>query len=499
MSIHCNLIVVLLAAGSVYAQTNGTIVGRVTDPSGSGVPSAKVELVNQNTGIEASTTASGQGEYVLPRVSPGTYRLNVSASGFRTVVRSDIPIQVNQTAREDFALSIGDVASSVQVEAEIPLVQSETSSVGQVVDAAHVREMPLNGRDSIYGLLAMVPGVQDSGSNPMISGSAYRGGTSITVDGANGDDALNERINLPVPSLDSISEFKVLTNGSPAEFGKPAQVIVATKGGGNAIHGSLFEFNRNNVLAAQVHASRQVAKPPYKRNEYGGSVGGPIKKNKLFYFGTFEGLRLVQYTLEQEAVPTAALKAGDFAGIANIKDPLNANALFPGNVIPASRISSVSQTLEKYYPNPNQVGSANGLGTNVGQNVATVQPNDRYSGRADYQISAKDMINVRYFWANNGPYPSATGSGILFGNWNGFGLTSKNLSSVYTRIVTPALVNEFRFNINYWTDYRTPQNNTFNVNSIIPRIPLRKLGWEDCPPSPSVTSRPCLINPARPT
>ena len=330
MNTKQRVILGLLVAASLEAQTAGVIVGRVTDPSGAQVPSAKIELVNQNTVIKANTTASNQGEYVLSRVAPGTYQLSVSAPGFKTTVRNDIPILVNQTAREDVALVVGDIASTVQVEAEIPVVQSETSSIGQVVDGAQVNQMPLNGRDSIYSLLAMVPGVQDSGSNPMISGSAYRGGTSITIDGANGDDALNERINLPVPSLDTIAEFKVLTNGSPAEFGKPAQVIVASKGGTNGIHGSLLEFNRNNVLAAKSHAAQLIAKPPYKRNEFGGSVGGPIKKNKLFYFGSYEGLRLVQYTLTQQSVPTVAMKTGNFAGIFAIKDPLNANALFPG-------------------------------------------------------------------------------------------------------------------------------------------------------------------------
>ncbi len=301
------------------------------------------------------------------------------------------------------------------------------------------------------------------------------------MDGANGDDALNERVNLPVPSLDTIAEFKVLTNGSPAEFGKPAQIIVATKGGGNQIHGSLLEFNRNNVMAAKSHAAELIAKPPYKRNEFGGSVGGPIKKNKLFYFGSYEGLRLVQYTLTQESLPTTAMKAGNFAGIYAIKDPLNANALFPGAVIPASRISPVAQAFLPYLPNPNQPGSSNGLGVNEALNVPTDQPNDRYSARADYQISAKDQLNIRYFWVNNGPYVSATGGGILFDNWSGFGLSSKNLASSYTRILSSSLVNVFTFNINYWSDYRTPQNNTFNVNSVIPQDPAPQTGLGGLP------------------
>ncbi len=470
-----------LIAASLFSQTSGVIVGHVTDPSGGAVAGAKIELENANTGLKTAATASAQGDYILPLVEPGTYKLSATAKGFKAAVRTGVVILVNQTAREDIALAVGDAATSVQVEASVPLVQSETSSIGQVVDGAQVNQMPLNGRDSIYALLATVPGVQNSGSNPMISGSAYRGGTSMTVDGANNDDALNERINLPVPSLDTVSEFKVLTNGSPAEFGKPAQVIVVTKGGGNKIHGSLLEFNRNNVLAATSHAAQLIDKPPYKRNEYGGSVGGPVKKNKLFYFSSFEGLRLVQYTLTQDSVPTPAMKTGNFAGIYAIKDPLAGGALFPGAVIPPTRISPVATTLLQFIPNPNQAGSSNGLGVNLAVNVPTTQPNDRFSTRADYQISSKDTLNVRYYWVNNGPYVSATGGGILTDNWGGFGLTSKNLSSSYTRILTRSLVNVFGFNINYWQDYRTPQNSTFNPNSIIPQDPAPQMGLGGVP------------------
>jgi hypothetical protein len=481
MNIRQMLIVALLAASSIEAQTAGTIVGRVTDQSGAAVPSAKIELTNQNTGIKATVTATNHGEYVLPRVEPGTYQLSVSASGFKASVQNGIEILVNQTAREDVKLTVGDLATSVEVQAEIPAVQSDTSSIGQVVDGAQVSQMPLNGRDSIYSLLATEPGVQDSGSNPMISGSAYRGGTSITVDGANGDDALNERVNLPVPSLEAVAEFKVITNGAPAEFGKPAQVVVVTRGGQNQIHGTLLEFNRNNVMAAKSHAAQLIVKPPYKRNEFGGSVGGPIKKNKLFYYGSFEGLRLVQYSLTQESLPTMAMRTGNFAGIYNIKDPLSNSALFPGAIIPTSRISPVAQAFLPYLPTPNQPGSSNGLGVNEALNVPTDQPNDRYEGRVDYQISSKDTMNVRFTAANNGPYVSATGGGILFDNWAGFGLSNRNLSSSYTRILSSSLVNIFSFNINYWSDYRTPQNSTFNVNSIIPQDPAPQAGLGGLP------------------
>ncbi len=153
----------MLVGSAMFAQTTGVIVGRVVDSSGAGVPKVRIELINQNTGIRETATGTNQGEYVLPRVEPGKYSLSASAPGFKTSIKTGVEILVNQTAREDISLAIGDAATSVQVAAELPVVQSETSSIGQVVDGKQVSQMPLNGRDSIYALLATIPGVQNSG------------------------------------------------------------------------------------------------------------------------------------------------------------------------------------------------------------------------------------------------------------------------------------------------------------------------------------------------
>ena len=263
----------MLSLAPLFAQTTGSIVGRVTDPSKSAIPQAKIELANENTGISSSTAPTTEGDFGFQRLPPGSYRLSVSSEGFNTVVKRNITILVNQTARVDVELEVGKVATSVEVEARTPIVQSETSSLGNVVDSNQVRAMPLNGRTSIYGLMAMAPGVQGAGSNPAIAGAAYRGGTAQTVDGVNNDDAIGERLLGQIPSLDGVSEFKVIANAAPAEFGKSAQVIMASKSGGNALHGSLFEFNRNAVGAAKAHNAQTIAKPPFNRNEYGGSAG----------------------------------------------------------------------------------------------------------------------------------------------------------------------------------------------------------------------------------
>lgn len=467
------LVSVLLAAVSLFGQTAGTIVGRVTDPTSASVAQAKIELVNSETGITSTTTTSPEGEFIIQRLPPGTYQIAVSSDGFKSAIRRNINIFVNQTARVDFQLEMGSVATSVDVTTSAPVVQSETSSVGNVVDENQVRAMPLNGRTGINGLMAMAPGVQQAGSNPAIAGAAYRGGTGQTVDGVSNDDAIGERLLGQMPSLDSVGEFKVIASAAPAEFGKSAQVIIASKSGTNDLHGSLFEFNRNAVLAAKAKNAQTIAKPPFNRNEYGGSVGGPIIKNKLFYFGSFEGLRLVQSSTTQQSMPRPAMKSGDFSALLPatvIKDPLN-GLPFVGNVIPNSRISSTSQQFLKFMPDPNLPGQGTaGLGTNFVANVPQHQPNDRYSIRGDYQLSDRDSISARYFWTNNGPYSTA-GGGVLFGNWDGYGISSKNFAGQYTRVITPTIANVFRVGLNYWEDYRTPQNHDFDPSTIIPGVP----------------------------
>ena len=462
----------LCSAVPLFAQTTGTIVGRVTDPAKAAITRAQIELTSETTGIAATATPTAEGDFTFPRLAPGTYQLKVSADGFKAQVRRNIAILVNQTARLDVELAVGTVTSSIEVDAQAPVVQSETSSLGNVVDSHQVEAMPLNGRTSIYGLMAMMPGVQQAGSNPAIAGAAYRGGTGQTVDGVSNDDAIGERLLGQVPSLDGIAEFKVIANAAPAEFGKNAQIIMASKSGGNDLHGSLFEFNRNAVMAAKAHNAQTIAKPAFNRNEYGGSVGGPIRKNKLFYFGSFEGLRLVQSTTTQLSDPTAAMMSGNFSGLPTIiKDPLASGAPFAGNIIPTTRISAISQKFLPYIPTPNLPGQgATGLGTNFVTNVPQHQPNDRYSVRADYQLSDKDMISARYFWTNNGPYSTA-GGGMPYGNWDGFGISTQNFSGQYTRVITPSIANVLRVGLNYWTDYRMPQNHLLDPSTIIPGDP----------------------------
>ncbi len=470
----------LLAAPLGFAQTTATIVGRISDPAGAVVAGAAILVENTGTGLPVKVSTGSGGEYAVPNLVPGPYRVTASAPGFKTRVTDGLALSVNQTARVDITLEVGDVATRVEVEARTPVVQSETSSVGSVVDGNQVAAMPLDGRGSVYSLLSLAPGVQRSGSNPMVAGGTWVGSTNMTVDGTSNNDIGNERLVGPVPSLDAVAEFKVIANGASAEFGHGgAQVVMITKSGSNEFHGSLFAFNRNRALSAKNFFATQLPKPAFNRNEFGGTLGGPVVRNKLFFFGSFEALRLSQAQTAVHAMPTTALKTGNFAGLAALRDPFANGTPFAGNAIPTSRFSPASNELLKFTSDPNGPGTgAAGLGNNFTVNLPRLEGIDRYSGRGDYQLTSRDRLTARYYHANNGPFVAPAAGTDKWGNWGGFGIATRNLASSYMRVISPAMLNEFRFGYNREVNFRTPQNFEYDPSKVIPGLiaPVAGLG-----------------------
>lgn len=477
-----SVLLLFLVAAPLSGQTTGAVLGRVTDPSGAVVPSAMVEIVSEQTALSTSTTAGPQGDYTLPNVEPGRYRVNVSAAGFKTRVVRTVSVSVNQTVRLDVALEVGDVATTVEVKATASVVESDRSSVGSVVDGRQIAAMPLNGRTDIFTLLALAPGVQRSpfSANPLISGGTHFGSTNMVVDGVTNNDVGNERLLGPIPSLDAIAEFKVIASGASAEFGRGgAQVVVVTKSGTNDLHGSLFVFNRNRALSAKNFFATQLPKPPFNRNEFGATLGGPIVRNKLFFFAGYEGLRRRETTTSVVAMPTPALKAGDFSGLPPIRDPLT-GAPFAGNRIPADRISPVARELLKFASDPNTPTTApGGLGNNFTFNVPTREDMDRYSVRIDHRATPADHLSGRFFAVENGPFVSFLGGGTnKFGNWGGFGVATRNAMVEYTRILSSSMLNQVRVGFSQERNFRTPQNPNFDPSRLIPGLipPVPGLG-----------------------
>src|SRR5215469_531535 len=316
----------LFCSALLIAQsTGGRILGRVTDPSGAVVANVKVTLINEATGTQRFVTTNESGDYVLVEVVPGTYYTEYELTGFKKNVRHGITVDVNQVVTLNMVLQLGEAKEIVDVTSEAPLVDTTTTQLGAVVNNRSVNELPLNQRDT-YQFLQLQPGVQSQLGS---SGSTFYGSDqagSVSVNGGrgrannfsvNGGDANDQFVNLPTvqPSPDAIDEFRVITNTFDAEYGRNsgAVVNVITKSGTNSLHGNVYEYFRNKALNAQGYFN--TVKPQFNQNQFGGTLGGPIKKDHTFFFGSYEGRRIRQGTSSDVVtVPTAAERTGDFSG-----------------------------------------------------------------------------------------------------------------------------------------------------------------------------------------
>jgi hypothetical protein len=448
MANHGKLALIFLAAVVVLALTPtagwgqnvyGTIAGTVTDTSGAAVANATVTLTNLDNAQKRSIETDASGNYTFVSILPGRYKLESEKTGFKKFLREPIEVQIESGLRVDIALQVGAQNETVEVTSEVPLLQPETNSLGQVVEQRTVTELPLNGRNplALVGLVAgVVPQGQPSagnsstsnpvGANPFALGDFQVGGgmagqSTILIDGAPTNGAYLNVVTV-IPSQDVIEEFKVQTNNLGPEYGRFAGGVInlSTKSGTNTFHGSGFEFLRNKVLNANdfFANSNGIERPPFTQNQFGANVGGPVVKDKLFFFSAYDGFRLRKGSLFQTWVPTAAERSGDFSQIGSsntssvltIYDPttsgvgVNAGTpcnstntacrtAFPGNIIPTNRIDPTAQALLSYFPMPNQTNNPNG---NFATAYSTGGDVDQYNERIDYNLSEKQRIFGRY-------------------------------------------------------------------------------------------------------
>jgi hypothetical protein len=421
----CALFPIVAGPPAKAQNVYGSLVGTVVDHSGAAVAGAGVTLTNLGTSETRTTRTDANGTYQFLTLVPGQYAVAIEQQGFKRFNREPIDIQVQTATRIDASLEIGDVKQTVQVTSETPLLQTETSSLGQTVEGRSVQDMPLNGRN-LMNLVALVPGVVPQGatqgsvlnnqaaignySNPAgwnnyQIGGAIAGASGEYLDGA----ALNIIGNNPgwiafVPVQDAIQEFKVETNDVDPAFGRFGGGVVSfsTKSGTNSFHGSSYEFFRNTVLDANNFFLNRTGIPRSKlnQNQFGATLGGPIWRNKVFFFFSWEGYQNRAGLPYLGFIPTAQELSGNFAGQAPITDPTTGMP-FPNNVIPADRIdyaANVMANTVKLWPAPN----ANQPGANYAANALSGGSSNQYNARVDWNITDRQRLFVRYTdWPNN--------------------------------------------------------------------------------------------------
>jgi hypothetical protein len=392
----------------------GSVVGNVTDAQGAAIPGATVTISSKDTGFTRDTTSGNDGAYSIINLQAGVYELKVALQGFREFVRTGVPIAVGQISRVEVSLEVGALSETVTVASAVELLQTDKSSVNTELKAAEIAAMPLNQYRNYQALVNLVPGATPARFNnaetdtPARSLTAYVNGQSSYQNTTRTDGATNVNIWLPnhsmmVSSAETVDTVSVSTSNFDAEQGQSggAAITVVTKSGTNEFKGSAFEFYNSEKLNASPYyfggaTSGKPDKLPVTRNIYGGTVGGPVKKNRLFFFGSFEGYKQTQNLFNFFNVPTQALRSGDFSQALNangtqqiIYDPLTGNAdgtgrtPFPGNVIPAERINPIARAIlaQNFYPLPNTTGTgAGGLTGNF------QRPEKRTSDRKNYDV-----------------------------------------------------------------------------------------------------------------
>ncbi len=474
----------LLGTLCLFGQMNtGEISGSVRDALGGALPGATVVAERAKTGQKFTTTSNGSGQYLLTQLPIGTYSLKVNAQNFKQAILSNVEVHVGDSLRHDFTVQIGNANETVVVEAGTGEVQPESAEIKDVIQNRQIVNLPLKSRQFLD--LAMLsegvvrpPGgtrgdaMQQAGT--LVNVLGQRSGHNLyLVDGATvTDEHFNNLV--VAPSIESISEFNIQKTSYAPEFGgkSGAVVNVVTKSGTNDLHGSLFEFVRNDVFDAKNFFDSPTAPiPPFRQNQFGGSLGGPVIRNRTFFFLSYEGQRVRKSQTGTFSVPTDAMRKGDFTGLPAVYDPNN-SALgvrqpFPMNRIPVTNLDSISTALLANIPRANLPGIAQNL---LSSEVQRLNSNN-FSARLDHQLSMNDTAYARFSLFDARQF-DPFGSGVLQESLlPGFGrnLSTHTLNGVtgWTHIFSPELLNEARFAFLTVTGGQTSPNagNPFAANA----------------------------------
>jgi hypothetical protein len=443
----------------VFGQsTFGTLLGTVTDPSGSVLPNCVVNATNKATSAQRSVLSNQDGSYVLVNLEPGAYDVSIQATGFQRAVFNGLQLESRQTMRVDATMTLATQSQTVSVN-EVPdsILTTDVSSISATKTGKELLDLPIaissrgGGSTSPISTLTTQAGVQTDSSGNLSVAGAKPSMLSVSIDGIS---SVSPRSSSPIselfPSFGAIAEIRVSEINNAAEFGGVSDITTTSRGGSNVYHGGLFDNVQNTAFNARNLFSTSV--PKLDMNDFGGYGGGPVNiphlyhgRDKTFFFVSYEGLRLAKESVLTESVPSLALRSGDLSGYKSFKDPAS-GAAFPNNLIPISRISPISsKALDLYYPLPN-TGAVGALSGNFTQNFPTPTTSNQGDIRLDQTINSKQTAFARFTYKRRAVL-SAPGSSVFAGATNGpendFGLTV-----AHNYVITPRIINEVRAGFN---------------------------------------------------
>jgi len=506
----CLVSLLVLSASTLIAQsTGGRFIGQVSDPSGAVLAGVQVTLVNEASGVSRTTTTNESGDFSFLEAPVGTYRFEFDLAGFKNNIRRGVLLQLNQVVTVNMTMQVGERREVVEVTSSAPLVDTTSTQLGAVINDRSIAQLPLNERDT-YQFLSLQPGVQSQLGADLYVGSDNAG--SVSVNGGrgrannfsvNGGDANDLFANLPTvqPSPDAVEEFRILTNAFDAEYGRNSGSVVnvVTKSGTNQFHGNVYEFFRNKVLNSKGYFD--TSKGKFNQNQFGGTLGGPIRKDKTFFFGSYEGRRVRRgRSGDQVAVPTSLERAGDFSlnsdgsaadpfgGVINddfAAQVLNGRpgcsaaistaggsspaagvdyaSIFPGNMIPTACQDPVATDLLRFVPGAN-------TGNGFYQAVLTNRDRqDQATMRFDHRINDKQNFSAYYYFTDQAGFEPFNNFQAAGANVPGFGASRANryqqINLSHTWSITNSIVNEARFT--YMREGQRTYNHPEKTNLVV--------------------------------
>ncbi|MGH9671561.1 MAG: carboxypeptidase regulatory-like domain-containing protein [Bryobacteraceae bacterium] len=494
---------VALYPGRGMAQTTfGRILGTVRDASGAAIPGAQIQITNQGTNVSRAVTTDTSGNYEATHLNSGHYVVAVESQGFKRFVRPDVPLEALGTVRVDATLAVGELAAEVTVTSTIPVVETETPVIAQTRSRREIMELPLNlisiatGSALTYELTRLTPTSFQGGGSRRAMGGGRGSSSSFNVDGISANSpAFGNQIAVLSPNAEVVEEVRFEYVGSKAEFGEVANVTAITRSGGNKLHGSSFWYHDNTALGARN--TFQQTKGPLDpntgeelntaNNSFGGSLSGPLKRDKLFFFGAYEHGRNRTPQVVNYNVPTLKMRQGDFSELLAlarpipIRDPLSGQN-FAGNIIPGNRLYQGSVAMQdRFFPSPN-FGPPESFATNFRSSFDNLRPSNRVDSRADYYVSPRNTLWGRfsYFWNFPAGLDVVNASGQpQFGSARRSG-TQFAFSESWT--ISPRLINELKLGYS--------QNHNRNAGSMDGRELVDLLGIQGLPDVPSTPWRP---------